>query len=146
LTGGHNLQRKRRTTILVKGDWQLAGALAGEITKKYDVQIIQQPNKGLVMLKKRESAQRKTFYLGEVLITGCKVQLGNNLGVGIIQDDHPDMAYNLAVIDVAYNAQLAETTKWEKFLLAQEKKILLKEAQELAKVLKTKVNFVTMDG
>ncbi|MBA1335515.1 MAG: hypothetical protein HPY66_1140 [Firmicutes bacterium] len=140
------MKRKRRTTILVKGNEQTAKLLADEIINKYPVTTIQKPDNGLIMLKMRESSQKKLFYLGEVLVTECKVQVAGVLGVGIVQDDKPEMAYHLAVIDAAYNAGLAETEKWERILVEEEKRILDREANERVSLLKTRVNFETMDA
>jgi alpha-D-ribose 1-methylphosphonate 5-triphosphate synthase subunit PhnG len=93
----------------------------------------------------RETSQKKLFYLGEVLVTECKVQIDDILGVGIIQDDNPEMAYYLAVIDASYNTGLEETKEWETVLLREEKLIKDREKKEAASILKTKVNFETMD-
>ncbi|WP_028307925.1 phosphonate C-P lyase system protein PhnG [Desulfitibacter alkalitolerans] len=139
------MNRKNRTTILVKGNWQIAGSLAQEIISKYNVRTIQKPSRGLVMIKVREGAQNSVFYLGEMLVTECKVQIDDKLGVGIIHDDNPEMAYNLAVIDAAYNACLLETSTWKAILFAEEERIRNREAKEMADVLKTKVDFTTMD-
>ncbi|MBS4032128.1 MAG: phosphonate C-P lyase system protein PhnG [Clostridiales bacterium] len=139
------MQRKRRTTILVKSGKQLAKLFAGEIIQNYPVVTVQEPQNGLIMIKMRESAQNKLFYLGEVFVTECKVQVGNVLGVGIIQDDQPEMAYYLALIDAAYNADLAETKRWEAMLTEEENRIMAREAQERFTLLKTTVNFETMD-
>jgi len=62
------LLRKRRTTILVKGDQKLAKSLAEQIIKNYNVKVMQKPENGLVMVKMRESSARKLFYLGELLV------------------------------------------------------------------------------
>ncbi len=97
------------------------------------------------MIKVREGAQNSVFYLGEMLVTECKVQIDDKLGVGIIHDDNPEMAYNLAVIDAAYNACLLETSTWKAILFAEEERIRNREAKEMADVLKTKVDFTTMD-
>jgi len=137
--------RKRRTTILVKGDPALAKSMAEQICKIYDVRVIQEPKNGLVMIKMRESSQRKLFYLGEILVTECKVQINEALGVGLVQDHQEELAYYLAVIDAAYNAGLPEVTNWDSILLSEEEKIAAREAKELQKVLRTKVNFETMD-
>lgn len=139
------MKRKKRSAILVKGDWQLAESLAQEIISKYNVKTIQKPGRGLVMIKIREGAQNSIFYLGEILVTECKVQINGKLGVGIIQDDNPQMAYNLAVIDAAYNAKVPEVNNWEGLLLSEQKKIQIREANEMRKILKTKVDFTTME-
>ena len=139
------MNRKRRTMILVKGRPQLAREMAQEIIKKYEVKIIEKPHTGLVMVKARESAFQRLFYLGEMLVTECKVQVEGFLGVGIVQDLKPQLSYDLAVIDGAYNANLIEINTWTPFLLAEEKEIFSREAKELESILRTKVDFTTMD-
>lgn len=139
------MNRKRRTMILIKGKPELAKKLAQEIVAKYEVKILEKPHSGLIMVKMRESARQSLFYLGEILVTECKVQIDGVLGIGIVQDLERERAYHLAVIDAAYNASLEEVKAWEPVLLAEEKEIETRERREMAGVLKTKVDFATMD-
>ncbi|MFZ5754803.1 MAG: phosphonate C-P lyase system protein PhnG [Bacillota bacterium] len=139
------MDRRRRTMILIKGRPQLAQEMAEDIIRKYEVKVIEKPHTGLVMVKVRESARQSLFYLGEILVTECKVQINGILGVGIVQDFQTQLAYHLAVIDGAYNANLEEVKAWAPLLWAEEKEILAREAREMAGVLKTKVDFTTMD-
>ena len=137
--------RKRRTEVLIKGSAEVAVKLAQEILEIYNVQTIEEPNNSLVMVKVRESAQRSLFYLGEVFITECKVMIDGHLGIGMVKGHEPELVYNLAIIDAAYNADLPETNAWTNVLLLEEGR-LLEECEALKnKVLKTKVNFETMD-
>ncbi|MDR3540553.1 MAG: phosphonate C-P lyase system protein PhnG [Desulfosporosinus sp.] len=137
--------RKKRTEVLIKGSAEVAVRLAQEILKIYPVRIIEEPNNSLVMVKVRESAQRSLFYLGEVFITECKVMIAGHLGIGLVKGPEPELGYNLAIIDAAYNANLPETKDWTNILLLEEVR-LQEECEALKnKVLKTKVNFETMD-
>jgi len=137
--------RKQRTEILIKGSAEVSAKLAHEILSVYDVQTIEEPNNSLVMVKVRESAQRSLFYLGEVLITECKVMINGFLGIGMVKGHEETLAYNLAIIDAAYNAHLAETKVWQDVLLLEEARINEQCEVFKNKVLKTKVNFATMD-
>lgn len=139
------MNRKTRTEILLKSPVELAAQLAGEIQAKYDVKTIEEPNPGLVMLKVRETAYRSLFYLGEVLITECKVLINGHLGIGMIKGDKPEFAYYLAVIDAAYQAELPETKRWTKIFRQEDAIIKQLDADFKNKVSKTKVNFQTMD-
>jgi len=137
--------RKKRTEILIKGSAEVSVKLAQEILTCYDVKTIEEPNNSLVMVKVRESAKRSLFYLGEVLITECKVMINGSLGFGMVKGHEPALVYNLAIIDAAYNANLPQTKEWTKTLLLEEAHIN-KECEALKnKVLKTKVNFDNMD-
>jgi alpha-D-ribose 1-methylphosphonate 5-triphosphate synthase subunit PhnG len=139
------MNRKKRTEILVRGANEVAAKLAREILNKYDVKTVEEPNYGLVMVKARETARRSLFYLGEVLITECKVLINDYLGIGIVKGQEQELAYHLAIVDASYRASLPETEGWTAVLLLEEEKIEEKRAAFHNKVLKTKVDFQTMD-
>ncbi|KLU60270.1 phosphonate metabolism protein PhnG [Peptococcaceae bacterium CEB3] len=138
--------RKRRTEILINGSKEIAGRLAEEIAGKYEVAAIEEPGNGLVMVKVRETAKRSLFYLGEVFISECKVMINRCVGVGMVKGHEPELAYHLAVVDAAYNADLAETKAWTEVLLLEEERIGRQREALKSKILKTKVNFETMDA
>ncbi len=140
------MNRRRRTEILIKGSTEIAKKMFIEISGKYEVKIIEEPNSGLVMTKMREEAQKSLFYLGEVLVTEAKVQISGKLGIGIVRGNETELSYWLAVIDAAYNADLEETKDWQKVLEDEEKRIDEEMRKYNSRVLKTKVNFATMDN
>ncbi|MCL6459404.1 MAG: phosphonate C-P lyase system protein PhnG [Gorillibacterium sp.] len=137
--------RAKRTEILIEGTRDIPACFAQEIESKYQVRLIEQPNNGTVMVKMKETAQRSQFYLGEVFVTECKVKINQAIGLGIVQGHEPELAYQLAVIDAAYQAGLEETKPWTDVLLAEERAIVQGRMMINAKVLETKVNFETMD-
>ncbi|WP_409342841.1 phosphonate C-P lyase system protein PhnG [Paenibacillus sp. MBLB4367] len=139
------MKRKQRTEILINGSGAVAAALAQEIKERHEVTTVEEPNHGLVMVKVRETAQKSLFYLGEVLVTECKVRIGGRIGVGILKGDEPERAYDLAVIDAAYEAGLKETAAWTEALLSEAGRIAEERKAFAAGVLRTKVNFETMD-
>ncbi len=137
--------RKKRTEVLIKGSAEVSKKLAQEILKTYKVKSIEEPSNSLVMVKVRESAQQSLFYLGEVFITECKVMINGYLGIGMVKGHELELAYNLAIIDAVYNANLPETKEWAHVLLLEEGRIKAEREGLQNKVLKTKVNFETMD-
>ena len=139
------MNRKKRTEILIRGSAGVAGKLAEEILHRYDVTTVEKSNNGMVMVKVRESAQRSLFYLGEVFITECKVMVNGHLGIGMVRGHEPELAYSLAVVDAACNANLPETKDWDALLLLEESRIHQAYAASMKKIIKTKVNFDTMD-
>ncbi|KMY51518.1 phosphonate C-P lyase system protein PhnG [Peribacillus loiseleuriae] len=139
------MKRKERTEILIQGSDAIARDFAKEIEMKYTVTVIQQPENGLVLLKARETAKKSLFYLGELLVTECKVQIHDSIGIGIVKGHQEELAYWLAVIDAAYQADLLETRVWS-HILEKEKENIQKNRQELQQsILRTKVSFETMD-
>ncbi|AXI40436.1 phosphonate C-P lyase system protein PhnG [Bacillaceae bacterium ZC4] len=139
------MERRRRTEILINGNKNVAATLAQQILAKYEVKTIEKPNNGLVMVKVRETAKNSLFYLGEVFVTECKVEISGYIGFGILKGHEPELAYHLAVVDAAYNAQLPETERWNEVLLKEEAAIHEQRKNSFMKILKTKVNFETMD-
>ncbi|WP_199617695.1 phosphonate C-P lyase system protein PhnG [Paenibacillus alkalitolerans] len=139
------MRRKRRTEILINGSREIPARLAQQIIGRYEVKTIERPNNGLVMIKARETAKKSLFYFGEVFVTECKVQIGGAVGLGIVKGHEPELAYQLAVIDAAYQAGLDETKRWQEELTAEEHAIEQKRKARQRKIMQTKVNFETMD-
>ncbi|WP_019155345.1 phosphonate C-P lyase system protein PhnG [Robertmurraya massiliosenegalensis] len=139
------MKRRRRTEILINGSRTLVEQLANTISDNYEVKVIQEPDHGLVMMKVRETSKKTLFYPGEVFVTECKVQVEGAIGMGIVIGDHLDFAYKLAIIDAAFEANLIETYAWIELLENEENQIVQSRRLEEQSVLKTKVQFETMD-
>jgi len=139
------MNRRKRTTILIDGSRSLARELVSEIERNYDIHVLTAPQQALTMIKLRETAQKSLFYLGEVLVTETKVQINNTFGIGIVVGDEEEFSYQLAVIDAAYEANVAETENWTLLFEEEEKRIHENRAIKEASILKTKVNFEMMD-
>lgn len=139
------MKRRRRTEILIQGDERLAAQLAQSIIDTYECREIIAPQYGLTMIKMRESAKNSLFYIGEVLITEAKVEIANCIGIGIVVGMKDELAKHLAIIDAAYKADLPETAIWESQLIEAEQMIKKEQAKKQAELLKTKVNFETME-
>ena len=139
------MKRRRRTEILIQGNEQLAQKFAQAIIAKYECREITAPQYGMTMIKMRESAKNSLFYIGEVLITEAKVEIGGRIGIGIVAGMKEDLARNLAIVEAAYKADLPETAGWEQPLLEMEKEIAEAKAREQAELFETKVNFETME-
>ncbi|MDU1067756.1 phosphonate C-P lyase system protein PhnG [Clostridium sp.] len=139
------MDRKKRTEILIRGNKNLHIELAEQIKSKYKINVVEEPENGIVMIKMRETAKRELFYLGEVLVTEAKVSINGTLGMGIVVGDNEELALNLAIIDCAYKCNFEETLCWNTLLTKEAIEINKKEFKEASKILKTKVDFRTMD-
>lgn len=139
------MNRKRRTEILIRGNRKLSEEMSEEIKNNYEIKNVEDSENGLVMIKMRETAKKQLFYLGEVLVTEAKVSINGSLGLGIVSGDEEKFAYDLAVIDAAYRAELSETKRWDDLLIAEEEKINELERKESTKIMETKVDFTTMN-
>lgn len=139
------MNRKRRCKVLIDGNSKIAEQLAAVIKSNYKINVLDVPNNGLVMLKMRENAKQSLFYIGEVAVIEARVEVQGSIGLGVLIGSDSQLAYNLAVIDAAYNANLPEILSWREILLAEEGLIENKIKSKTASILKTKVNFETMD-
>lgn len=139
------INRKKRTEILVYSDIEFLKRLTNYIEKKHEIKKLENPNTGLVMIKMRESAQKHLFYIGEVLVTECKVMLNNYIGLGILNGKQIKKSYYLAVIDAAYNAGIEETKILDNFIMEKDNELKLIKMKNVQQILKTKVDFETLD-
>ncbi|MEK5036996.1 phosphonate C-P lyase system protein PhnG [Sporosarcina sp. FSL K6-3457] len=139
------MNRRRRTKILIDGSRHFARERVHEIESAYTIHVLAEPHHALTMIKMRETAKKTLFYLGEVLVTETKVQINQSFGVGIVVGDEEELSYWLAVIDAAYEANLAETKKWTALFEEEEQRIRENKLTQEASLLKTKVNFEMMD-
>jgi len=140
------VKRSERTRILIQGSPHVRCELAQQIVDAYDVFTIAEPSPGLVMMTMRETARKSKFNLGEVLVTEAKVQIQGRLGLGLIAGEDEEAAYQLAVIDAAYNASLPETVRWQEVLRSEAVAIESRDRSEEARILETRVAFQTMDA
>lgn len=139
------MQRRRRTEILIQGDSRLSQLMADLIIGKYEYKEIVAPRYGLTMIKMRETAKNSLFYIGEAVVTEAKVEIQNEIGIGVVTGMKQQLAKHLAVIDAAYRANLPETKQWDQLLLKEEQLILMKKLELQTALSQTKVQFETMD-
>ncbi len=137
--------RKERTRILVHCSTAFLRQWAQYFEQKAQFQVIEEPKNALTMLRMRESAQHSLFYLGEVLVSETRVQCRDAIGIGLIQGNELEKSYALAVIDAACNAALDGVDQLEKALVQKKQEQDAAYARHVAGILKTRVNFETMD-
>lgn len=139
------MKKARLSKILVEGSPELLSQLAAEVEKTDLIKMEQSPRTSLVMMKTRDSVSKQPFYMGEVLVTECVVEIEGNFGMGVLMGDEPIRAYQMALIDAAFNARLPMTTEWLPLLIEEEQKMIGKQKSEAAMVSSSKVNFDTME-
>lgn len=139
------MKRKQRTEILIEDNGPLAKDLADVIIHQYGYREIAAPDYGLTMIQMRESAKNSLFYLGEVLVTEAKVEVNQAIGIGIVIGMKDELAKHLAIIDAAYRADLPEVADWEQRLEQAANQIKQQKVKKQNHLLKTRVNFDTME-
>jgi alpha-D-ribose 1-methylphosphonate 5-triphosphate synthase subunit PhnG len=108
-----------------------------------DVTVINGPTIGMIMARVVEDARNEIFNLGEILVTECHVQLGDDEGWAMLMGSRPTAALQAATIDAALAADPAAVQAVESRLLefvAGHDAILAEQRAELAP---TRVQFET---
>jgi alpha-D-ribose 1-methylphosphonate 5-triphosphate synthase subunit PhnG len=139
------MKRSRRTRILVEGKRTLLERLTSEIEASSNVRTLRSPETSLVMGKAKDSVSGQPFFIGEILVTECTVELDGTTGFGICLGEEPEKAYCLAVVDAAFQAGHPDIPVWTELLQEEEKHVLQREKQELERILQTKVHFETAE-
>lgn len=145
----NKMKRYERTRALVEGDPTLLRSLVCEVESEEGsraIDVLDEPREELVMVKVRETAQRSLFYLGEALMTSCRVRLGDVVGLGLVLGSDRCRAYELAVADAAFSGSggAARSVRWDARLSEELVRIEKREAEEALLVATTKVDFSTM--
>lgn len=142
------ITRRKRTETLIESDPALAAELASTIKSAVEVIEVVPPRQGLVMSQVRESARNSRFYLGEALMTECRVRAGDVEGLGVVLGSNDDLARSLAVIDAAYvlgsACPVLEHVDRRIELAATE--LMRRRQIEARKTMTSRVSFDTMGG
>lgn len=143
------MNRYERTRALVEGDSSLASELALEVEHELGaaaIDVLDEPREELVMVKVRETAQGTVFYLGEALMTSCRVEVAGAVGLGMALGSKRCLARDLAVVDAVLSGPLKErfALRWEGPLRRadQVRRARLERRGSLAE--RTKVDFDTL--
>lgn len=139
------LKKSRLTKILVEGDSVLLKNMAAEVEKEAEIRMEKPPQTSLVMMKALDSVSTQPFYMGEVLVTECMVAIEDHFGMGVIMGEEPDRAYQIAVIDAAFNAHLPVVDRLMPLLEKEEGHIMESQSMESAIASASRVRFDTME-
>ena len=143
------ISRRRRTEVLVEGDPTLARDLAALVEREAPAREVVAPHQGLVMCQVRETARNTRFYLGEALMTECRVRLGEAEGLGVVLGSDASLARSLAVVDAALapGSGVGELAgQIERSILVAERELDRRRARQAARTLASRVSFDEMGG
>jgi len=139
------MNKKTLFRILNLSESREVVALGNRLSRNRKTEMLKKPEKILVMLQVRESAQNTLFYAGEALACECMVSIDGIRGFAASLGDDLDKVHAMAVIDAVMNAKLPESELVLVELNAWEKKIRDKHIREAGMTMSTKVNFNVME-
>lgn len=145
------MKRYERTRALVEGDPAIARALAHEVESRrgegaWEIAVVDEPREELVMVQARETAQGSLFFLGEALMTSCRVRVGDAVGLGLVLGSDRCRAYELAVVDAVFSGAAGDAwaSRWDASLRAELARVEARDQREARRTAATKVDFSTM--
>lgn len=142
------ISRRERTEVLVESDPSLARDLAALVEREAAVTNVAEPRQGLVMCEVRETARNSRFYLGEALMTECRVRIGDTEGLGCALGGNGQLARSLAVVDAAFSLPepLPVHDEMERRIRAAADELSRARARAAAQTMASRVSFDTMGG
>jgi alpha-D-ribose 1-methylphosphonate 5-triphosphate synthase subunit PhnG len=120
-------------------------AFVRELESHHTVQIIRQPAVCMTMVRAEDSVEAQPFYLGEVLVTDCEVQVDGQAGYGLCMGDEPVRCYCMAVIDALLLSDGPHSSRVRAFLEGQAVLIADRQRLEYNLIQRTKVDFKLME-
>ena len=120
-------------------------ALASEVEHGYNVEVLKEPTKTLVMLRVRESVRGEQFNLGELLAMECLVRVDGRPGVSVLAGSDADKCRAMALLDAAHSAGLPVMTSVLPRIAEMEEDRRKKLRQEAQTHAKTQVRFRIME-
>lgn len=142
------MSRRTRTEVLVESAPSLAHELARALEAELPVRVVVPSRQGLVMNQVRETARNSRFYLGEALMSECRVRIGDVEGLGVVLGADGDLARSLAVIDAAYACEPAPAVlaDVDARIAAAGRALDAERAREAALIMGSRVSFDEMGG
>ena len=142
------ISRRRRTEVLVESDPSLAADLAALVEREVEAVETVAPRQGLVMCDVRETARNSRFYLGEALMTECRVRIGDVEGLGVVLGGDGRLAHALAVVDAAFSLPqpLSVAGELERRIETASRELDRSRARAASQVMASRVSFDTMGG
>jgi alpha-D-ribose 1-methylphosphonate 5-triphosphate synthase subunit PhnG len=131
--------------ILCECGLDVLEAFVRELEPRHKVQIIRQPAVCMTMVRAEDSVESQPFYLGEVLVTDCEVQVDGQAGYGLCMGDEPVRCYCMAVIDALLLSEGPGASQVRAFLDRQAVLIADQRRLEYNLIQRTKVDFKLME-
>jgi alpha-D-ribose 1-methylphosphonate 5-triphosphate synthase subunit PhnG len=131
--------------ILCECDAAALEAFVRELESRHEIRIIRQPAVCMTMVRAEDSVESQPFYLGEVLVTDCEVQVDGQAGYGLCMGDEPVRCYCMAVIDALLLSNGDTATGVRVFLDGQATLIADRQRLEYHLIQQTKVDFKLME-
>lgn len=143
------MNRNQRTELLARADSakirRLAEEFLGQRKIHEDLQIINPPEVGMVMMQVREPVCKERFHLGEVVVTRAEVALGSSRGWAMRAGTDRETTLAAALLDACaeYATELSEAV--DDLCQQTAERLAQDEQREWTELRATAVNFEELD-
>jgi alpha-D-ribose 1-methylphosphonate 5-triphosphate synthase subunit PhnG len=120
-------------------------AFVRELEPLHEILVVRPPAVCMTMVRAEDSVESQPFYLGEVLVTDCEVQVDGQAGYGLCMGDEPVRCYCMAVIDALLLSDGPGVNEVHAFLEGQAVLIADRQRLEYNLIQRTKVDFKLME-
>jgi alpha-D-ribose 1-methylphosphonate 5-triphosphate synthase subunit PhnG len=110
-----------------------------------NVRTLQEPATALMMMESADPVSGGSFYVGEVLVTSCQVEIDGRLGCVIVVGDEPRRARAGAILDAMMQGPPKAFVSVIEQLAKEEEKIDTTQRIEWNLASRTRVKFETME-
>lgn len=138
------LTRERRCDLLAAALHEEIVPLAERLVADGSVPsptVVKPPETGMVVLQVREPVEESRFYLGEVLVTECAVEVAGVPGWSMREGDDRVAALAAALLDAAAAAGLPATADIDRVCAAVAERRARQDESEWAEIRSTTVAF-----
>lgn len=137
--------RSRSSRIFALGGAGFLASLAEEVLSEAErSRVLQEPAAGLVMMEAADPVTGASFFVGEVLVTSCQVEVGELVGCAVVMGDEPERARAAAVLDAALQGPGGGRQRLVA-ALEEERRVQADRGMEWALAARTRVQFETME-
>jgi len=132
--------------IVSVGNIEKLKAITELVVESHLLKITSEPSAGMVMITVVDPLEKTPFYLGEVFVTKCEVEINGKPGYGCVIGQEEERALYGAVLDaiMGHDHELAD--KIRPMLALVEEEILHCSAREIQLAARTRVNFDVKKG
>lgn len=139
------MEAARRYEILAEAEISVLRRWAEAVTATHQVLVLKPPNVCLVHLQARDPVQGGAFFLGEVLISECRVEIDGTFGYGCALGEDYERALCAAIIDAAVNLHHPLSASIGQDLEGQRMEIRQRRLAQMHLSGRTRVDFDVME-
>ena len=129
------------TQIVAEADLDALEAAAALIAERCSVRVLKAPTPGMVMVRHVDPLEGTPFYLGEVYVTECEVEVDGSLGYGCCLGSSSRRGLFAAMVDAVLSGSHPVADPVRVLLEEEQERIRSRRRLAASAVARTRVDF-----